>query len=171
MCRGKEAKERMTAIVAANMSDSEKLPLMVIGKSLKPRCLNNVKNLPVEYKANKKAWMTSTIFETWLRKLDRKFFLQGRTIAMIVDNCPAHHNIDSLRSIKPVFLPLNTYSHVIREWLILWSATTELELSKSILTTLKTRCPWTLVSRLFLRSSTYPFLKHFMTWGRLGTKS
>ena len=54
-CTGeKKAKERMTAMVAANMSCTERLPLMVIGKSLKPRCLKNVKNLPVEYTANKK---------------------------------------------------------------------------------------------------------------------
>ena len=52
--------------------------------------------------------MTSTIFETWLRKLDRKFLLQGRSIAMIKDNCPVHPNIDGLRSIKLVFLPPNT---------------------------------------------------------------
>ena len=60
----KKAKERMTAMVAANMSSTEKLPLMVIGKSLKPRCFKNVKNLPVEYTANKKAWVTSTFFNT-----------------------------------------------------------------------------------------------------------
>ena len=101
-------------MVAANMSGKEKLPLLVIGKSLRPRCMKNVKNLPVDYTANKKAWMTSTIFENWLRKLDRKFLLQGRSVAMVVDNCPAHPHIhiDGLRSIKLVFLPPNTTSHL-----------------------------------------------------------
>ena len=105
---GKKAKERMTALVAANMSSKEKLPLVVIGKSLRPRCMKNVKNLPVDYTANKKAWMTSSIFENWLRK----FVLQCRSVAMVVDNCPAHPHIDGLRSIKLVFLPPNTTSHL-----------------------------------------------------------
>ena len=96
----------MIVLVAANMSGHE-LPLMVIGKSLKLRCLKNVKNLPVQYTANKRAWMTSTIFETWRRKLDRIFFLLSISIAVIV-----HPNIDGLRSIKLVFLAPNTTSHL-----------------------------------------------------------
>ena len=55
--------------------------------------------------------MTSSIFEDWLRKLDRKFLLQGRSILMIVDNCPAHPAINGLSSIKLEFLPPNTTSH------------------------------------------------------------
>ncbi|KAK3759236.1 hypothetical protein RRG08_054955 [Elysia crispata] len=105
---GKKAKERMTAVVAVNMSGKEKLPLVVISKSLRPRCMKNEKYLPVDYTANKKAWMTSSIFEKWLRK----FVLQGRSVAMVVDNCPAHTHIDDLRSIKLVFLPPNTTSHL-----------------------------------------------------------
>ncbi|GFO41360.1 tigger transposable element-derived protein [Plakobranchus ocellatus] len=110
--RGKKAKERMTVLIAVNMSGMEKLPLLVTGKLLRPRCMKNVKNLPVEYTAYKKVWMTGAIFENWLQKLDRKFLLQGRFIATVVDNCPAHPNIDDLRSIKFVFLPPNTTSHL-----------------------------------------------------------
>ncbi|GFO19324.1 tigger transposable element-derived protein 4-like [Plakobranchus ocellatus] len=74
--------------------------------------MKSIKNLPVEYTANKKAWMTGAIFENWLRKLDRKFLLQGRSIAMVMDNCPAHPNVDDLRSIKFVFLLPNTTSYL-----------------------------------------------------------
>ena len=105
-CTGvKQSKDGLTVLVAANMDGSEKLPLLVIGKSAKPRCFSNVKSLPVDYRANKKAWMTSSTFEDWLRKLDRKFLLQGRSILMIVDNCPAHPAINVLSSIKLEFLP------------------------------------------------------------------
>ncbi|GFN77934.1 tigger transposable element-derived protein [Plakobranchus ocellatus] len=107
---GKKAKDRLTVLVVANMSGSEKLPLLIIGKSAKPRCFNNTKKLPVEYAANKKAWMTSDIFISWLQKLDRKFLLQGRSVAMIVENCPAHPSDDNLKAIKLVFLPPNTTS-------------------------------------------------------------
>ena len=93
------------------MDGSEKLPLLVIGKNVKPRCFGNVKSLPVDYRANKKAWMTSVIFEEWLRKLDRKFLLQGRSILMVIDNCPAHPEVNGLAAIKLEFLPPNTTSH------------------------------------------------------------
>lgn len=48
-------------LVGANMSGTEKLPLLVIGKSAKPRAFKN-KEVPIAYKANKKAWMTGRIF-------------------------------------------------------------------------------------------------------------
>ncbi|GFO13073.1 tigger transposable element-derived protein 6 [Plakobranchus ocellatus] len=54
VCSGKkQTKYRLTVLVAANMSGSEKLPLLIIGKSAKPHCYNT-KKLPVEYAVNKK---------------------------------------------------------------------------------------------------------------------
>ena len=35
---GKQSKERITALVCANMSGTDKLPMFVLGKSAKPRC-------------------------------------------------------------------------------------------------------------------------------------
>jgi hypothetical protein len=58
---GKKSKERITVLIGANMSGTEKLPLLVIGKSAKPRCFKN-KDVPLDYTANKKAWMTGDIF-------------------------------------------------------------------------------------------------------------
>lgn len=37
---GKKNKERLTAMVCANMDGTEKLPLLIIGKSANPRCLD-----------------------------------------------------------------------------------------------------------------------------------
>ncbi|GFO06404.1 tigger transposable element-derived protein [Plakobranchus ocellatus] len=107
---GKIPQERITLIVAANMSGTEKLPLLTIGKFQKPRCLKNIKTLPTEYKASTKAWMTGAIFEDWVRRLDRKYLLKGRSIALVIDNCPAHPAIESLKMITFVFLPPNTTS-------------------------------------------------------------
>lgn len=107
---GKKSKERITAAVCANMDGSDKLEILVIGKFQNPRCFKNVKKLPVEYLANKKAWMTSEIFENWLRKLDRKFVRDGRKILMLVDNCPAHPKVQNLKAITLKFLPPNTTS-------------------------------------------------------------
>ncbi|GFO47802.1 tigger transposable element-derived protein [Plakobranchus ocellatus] len=93
------------------MDISKKLPLLVIGKAVKPRSFSNVKSLPLDYRANKKAWMTSSIFVDWLRKLDSKFFIQGRSVLMIVNNCPWHPAVNGLAAIRLDFLPSNTTSH------------------------------------------------------------
>ena len=66
----KQPKSRITALVGANMSGTDKLPLLVIGKSKNPRALKNV-TVPVENHANKKAGMTSIIFENWFKDLDK----------------------------------------------------------------------------------------------------
>ncbi|VVC36588.1 DDE superfamily endonuclease domain [Cinara cedri] len=46
----------------------EKKKLLVVGKSKQPRCFKGVKALPVDYSANKNAWMTQEIFSQWLIK-------------------------------------------------------------------------------------------------------
>ena len=58
---------------------------MVIGKSAKPRCFRNASIL-LEYLSNSKAWMTSDIFNNFVRKLDRKKIVSKRRITLIVDN-------------------------------------------------------------------------------------
>ena len=50
---GKYGKERITITVGANMSRTEKLKLLVIGKAKKPRCFKGIKSLPVDYRSNK----------------------------------------------------------------------------------------------------------------------
>lgn len=108
---GKRSKERVTVMVAANMTGTEKLKLLVIGKSAKPRCFSGVKSLPVDYQNNKKAWMTSEIYESWLNKLDKKFLREKRKILLFVDNCPSHPKVTgNLQAIRVVFLPPNMTS-------------------------------------------------------------
>ena len=67
-------------------------------------------NLPCRYRAQKKSWMDSSLFEEWVREQDRKFERQGRKIALIVDNCPAHPQIANLKAIHLVFLPPHSTS-------------------------------------------------------------
>jgi DDE superfamily endonuclease len=86
---GKYSKERVTVMVGANMTGTQKLKLLVIGKSLKPRPFKNVKkdSLPVTYEANKKAWMLSEVFRRWLKRLDDKFTPENRKVLLFLDNC------------------------------------------------------------------------------------
>ena len=76
---GKKSKDRLTVLVCASMA-GEKAPLLVIGKSKSPRCFAGVKNLPLTYVGNSKAWMTSEIFQDYLQKWNRKLAHQHRHI-------------------------------------------------------------------------------------------
>lgn len=104
---GKQSKDRITVWVCANMTGTEKRELTIIGKSKNPRCLKNCGQLPVNYVSNKRAWVTSEIFEKLLREWDAELRRKCRKIILIVDNCPAHPHVRNLQFIKLVFLPPN----------------------------------------------------------------
>ncbi|XP_049526718.1 tigger transposable element-derived protein 4-like [Dermacentor silvarum] len=107
-CTGVQcSKDRITVLVGANMAGDEKLKLLVVGKSKHPRCFKGVRDLPIMYHANGRAWMTMAIFENWLREEDARFSKQGRKVVFIADNCPAHGKVEGLKSITLEFLPAN----------------------------------------------------------------
>lgn len=109
---GKLSKERLTVLVGANADGSEKLDLLVIGKSKKPRCFKNIKTFPCEYSNSKKAWMTGERFEKWLKDLDKKFIKKKRKIVLLIDNCPAHPKEVKLENVKVIFFPPNCTSRL-----------------------------------------------------------
>ena len=104
----KNNKERVTILVGASMS-GEKLPLLMIGKSFKPRCFLGIQNLPIQYKNQQNSWMDVCIFESYLKKLDNKLCAQNQRALVIVDNCRAHPpNIqERLKNIELKFFPPN----------------------------------------------------------------
>ena len=106
---GKSSKVRLTGMAAGN-AIGEKRPMFVIGKSKTPRYFKHIKNLPCKYRSQKKSWMDSQIFEEWVPKLDRTFRMEGRKIALLIDNCPAHPSVSDLTNVQLVFLPFNTTS-------------------------------------------------------------
>ena len=63
----KISKDRITALACANATGSHRLPMLVIGKSKKPRCFKhvNMSAMPIVYTSQKSAWMDSTIFVEW----------------------------------------------------------------------------------------------------------
>ncbi|XP_072145376.1 tigger transposable element-derived protein 4-like [Dermacentor andersoni] len=105
---GKRSKDRVSVLIAANMTGTERCPLLVIGKAAKPRCFKGIKTLPVDYESNKKAWMTNEIFKSWITKLDRKFASSNRKVLFLVDHCSAHVNVPALSAIRLAFVPANT---------------------------------------------------------------
>ena len=69
----------------------------------------NKKTLPVGYHANRKAWMTSGIFETWLEKFDKRMGCKGRKVLLFLDNVTLHSDVQ-LCNVKLKYLPANTTS-------------------------------------------------------------
>ena len=65
MAGKKKEKFRITMFLTCNMDGSECLPLMYIGKAKKPRCFKKQSSAErgFYYWNNKKAWMTSELFE------------------------------------------------------------------------------------------------------------
>ncbi|XP_065651003.1 tigger transposable element-derived protein 4-like [Hydra vulgaris] len=106
---GKLSKVRLTGIAAGN-GVGEKLSMFIIRKAEKPRCFKGVESLPCQYKSQNNSCMDSKIFTDYVRRLDAKFNAEGRKVALIIDNCPAHPNVENLKAIELVFLPPNTTS-------------------------------------------------------------
>ena len=76
----KKAKERITALLACS-AVGEKLTPLVIGRSANPRCFRGVTAcLPVTYAANKKASMTSDLFQSRLNTVNIKMKSENRSI-------------------------------------------------------------------------------------------
>ncbi|XP_050523014.1 jerky protein homolog-like [Daktulosphaira vitifoliae] len=95
----KSSKERLTIMTCSNATGSQKLKLVVIGKSKKPRSFKGTRaeNLPVHYFNQKKAWINQEIFKEWFEK---KFIPQVREhlksqnlpqkAVLLIDNAPSH---------------------------------------------------------------------------------
>ncbi|KAE9203524.1 hypothetical protein PF004_g18114 [Phytophthora fragariae] len=80
---------RITLAVCTNATGSDKLPLLLIGKSVKPRWIKD-KPDAIQYKSTKKAWMTTDVVEAWLKDVNASMKDQGREILMLVDNASSH---------------------------------------------------------------------------------
>ncbi|XP_025197041.1 tigger transposable element-derived protein 2-like [Melanaphis sacchari] len=65
--RYKVSKVRITVMICANTIGDHALPLLVIGKAIKPRCLKNINRLLMTYKAQKKLEINNKIdVKNWL---------------------------------------------------------------------------------------------------------
>ncbi|GFW20781.1 tigger transposable element-derived protein 6 [Trichonephila clavipes] len=92
------------------MEGSEKITPLVIGKSAKPRCFKGINSFPTKYRSNKKAWMTTELFNEWLVSLNSDIKKEKRHILLFLDNCPVHNNAPPLSNGKLQFSPPNSTS-------------------------------------------------------------
>ena len=88
---GKRSKGRITAMFCVNM-DREFEKTLVIGKYGKPSCFKciDTRTLPVTWEHNKKAWMTSEIYQRWLQNFNSKMRRQNRQVLLLLVNGPSH---------------------------------------------------------------------------------
>ena len=100
----KKVKQRI--IVFLQLTGTEKLPLLIKGQYVKLRCFKGVWNLLAMYKSNHKAWMTSNIFQEWLRDLDCKMSVNKRNILLIINNCTTHSVINNFKAVEVLFFHL-----------------------------------------------------------------
>ncbi|OWZ20797.1 Jerky protein [Phytophthora megakarya] len=109
----KADKARLTMAAATNADGSDKLPLLFIGKSAKPRVFkghNVTSEFGVEYTNTQKAWMNSEKFARWLHHLDLRMILEQRHILLLVGNVSSHAKPSVPLTNVNEFLPKNTTS-------------------------------------------------------------
>ena len=85
------------------------------GKCERPRCFKfiDTRALPGTWVHNKKAWMTSKIYQKWLQNFDRKMRRQNCQV-LLLDNAPSYSKGVNVSKVKVVFLPANTTSKLQR---------------------------------------------------------
>ena len=107
----KFSKDRVTLLLCCSAT-GEKLPPLVIGKYESPRCLRGInhKKLPCSYKSSRNAWMTTSLWSSWLSELNSRMVLQKRHILLFVDNATSHRINAELSNTKVVFIPPNCTS-------------------------------------------------------------
>ena len=102
-------------MLTCNATGIEKLTPLLIHKYRNPRPLNGINkdSLPVDYYWNSQAWMQTSIWDDYLKKLDKKMCIYNRKILLLVDNAPTHNLLDiELTNVTIHYLPPNTTAYL-----------------------------------------------------------
>ncbi|EPX73479.1 ARS-binding protein [Schizosaccharomyces octosporus yFS286] len=114
----KRYKAKISIVMCANSTGSEKLPLWVIGYAKRPRAFHSTgtypENIGIHWCSSGKASMTLTIMKKWLRWFDAN--MEGRKVLLVLDNSDVHRlAVESIRcsshafqNTTIIFLPSNS---------------------------------------------------------------
>ncbi|KAF5383069.1 hypothetical protein D9615_004968 [Tricholomella constricta] len=110
----KADKKRLTYAFTANASGTEKFPPFIIGKAKQPRAFQKKTgaDLGFYYRNNAKAWMTTVLYQEWIRDWDAQLRLSGRKVLLLQDNFSAHNPPDDLTNIRVENFSPNLTAHV-----------------------------------------------------------
>ena len=110
----KLSKRRSTILVGGNSSGDLKLTPLWIHNSKRPRPFKNVdmNRLPVFWQSNKKAWMTTVLFEEWFKEHfipEVKRYCRRKKIEfkilLISDNCSSHPDLSHVNKNEVHLIP------------------------------------------------------------------
>ncbi|NXU37743.1 TIGD3 protein, partial [Drymodes brunneopygia] len=104
--KGESPGERLTLLLCANASGSEKLPLRAVGDNPRPRCLRgvNLEQMPWSYRAGSLAGLTAPLFAEWLRDFNEGMRRQGKSVLLLLTKHEAHPYLQ-LSNVRMVFIP------------------------------------------------------------------
>ncbi|GFW43567.1 tigger transposable element-derived protein 1 [Trichonephila clavipes] len=114
----KVSKDRVTLLLCSNASGDRMLKPLLINKFLRPRALKgkDLKQLPVHWMANPKAWMTTAIFTEWFNNCfvpEVEAYMKEKSldfkVLLIVDNAASHPQLEH-PNVQLVFHPPKTTS-------------------------------------------------------------
>ena len=110
---GVDSSKQVTVMMCANAL-GEKEDLVVIGESDRFHAQYNLEfhTFPVDYHHSKSAHMTSTIFENWLKRFNRKMAVHKRKVLLLVEETPQHPHCH-LDNVLLKFLPIITASSIV----------------------------------------------------------
>lgn len=112
-CHGiKQNKAQILVLLATNMDGSRNCALLLLGRLKMLHCMRNCSYFPVTYGWNIKAGMTLDLFGKWLTDWDTELANEGRSVYLLIDNCPAYHRDVPLNNIELKFLLPNTASRL-----------------------------------------------------------
>ncbi|CUA75704.1 Tigger transposable element-derived protein 4 [Mus musculus] [Rhizoctonia solani] len=106
----KADKIRLTYLLGANMSGSEKSEPLVIGRAKRPRCFEGVDgtDLGFYYFWHSTAWMVRSIWQKFLSDLNTRMMRENRHVLLIVDNGSSHsHDASEYSNLHVEFLAPN----------------------------------------------------------------
>ena len=110
----KRSKERITVALCCNATGTDKIRPLVIGRAARPRCFGRdfEPSMYVDYKYNKKAWMTAILWDEAVKSLNTRARGQGRHYLLLCDNASSHKNDQHFSNLTLKYLPPNTTSHL-----------------------------------------------------------
>ena len=111
----KRVKDRLTAVLTI-FADRTKAPLIIIGKTRRPRSFprrfNPLRDLNVFQMTQKNAWNTKEIWTRTVEGFDKLGRLEARKLKVVLDNCSAHLINYEYDNYEVCLLPPNLTSHL-----------------------------------------------------------
>lgn len=102
------ADERLTVLLCCSMTGELHAPV-VVGK-MPPN--SSLKQTSLTWRSNRRSWMTSMIFDKWLRDFDAKLKSEDRHIVLFLDLITSHPPHCQMSNLKLVFFPQGKYQEV-----------------------------------------------------------